>query len=97
MIIQKIVAVLALLFVIVPAESQQVDSIDIHKNDRFMAYRIEMYYQSAYDCMDPYPEEALPFAREGYRLALENSDSLAMVRTGLLWASALRGLMDVNA
>lgn len=70
--------------------SRNIDSLHVVLENTAGQSRISSLYALSYAYIENNNDEALRYAREGYRLSLLYLDSLHLVRTGLVMASVLR-------
>lgn len=97
MINRNILLLIVLVFVAVPAQSQKIDSLKTLLKGKMSHERIDILYDLSYSLIEVDNDQALQYALEGYNISTKRNDSLRIVRTGLVAASALRRLQKIDS
>lgn len=97
MIIRYILAVLCLVFGANSARGQNIDSLKALLAHAKGGERVDVLYELSYDHIGINNNTALRYGVEGYALALELNDSLRILKTGLVTASALRRIDMIDS
>jgi hypothetical protein len=77
--------------------TKDIDSLELLLQRSTGSNKIDLLYSLAYEFIDVNNPVALEYAELGLKLATDRGDSLRMVRTGRLEASALRRLEKIDS
>src|SRR5688572_25636576 len=79
------------------ANGQDIDSLKRLLKDASEAWRCDLLYELSYAYIDIDNYSALKYGRDGFRLSAALSDSARLVKTGRVYASALRRLHSIDS
>ncbi|HMF71130.1 MAG TPA: hypothetical protein VK616_06625 [Flavitalea sp.] len=86
-----------LVFICFPIYSQKIDSLKALLKIKTHLDRADVLYELSYYYIEVDNSIALKYGLEGYEISVKFNDSLRIVRTGLITASALRRLQKIDS
>ncbi|MEX1240725.1 MAG: tetratricopeptide repeat protein [Cyclobacteriaceae bacterium] len=101
MIIRKTLVTICLVFTFLFSSGQksdvQIDSLRGLLRHKSGPDRVDIFFELSFNQVEINNDTALRYGLEGYRLAIKLNDSLRIVRTGMVTASALRRLQRIDS